>query len=215
MDNRIRLLIVDDHPILRKGLYFVLDSKFGIEVVGEAINGFEAIEKAIDLKPDVILMDLMMPKMDGLNAIQAIKQLIPSQKILVLTGFMVSSKLVSAINSGALGFVLKDSPPEELIHAIMEVAKGNLYLQPYVAAEFVAELQSPPVKPLITTDLTAKESEILQSLGMGLSNKNIANLMNIAPGTVRTHVSSILRKLNLESRTQAALYARKQAPRNT
>ena len=179
-------------------------------MIGEAKNGFEAVEKAIELMPDVILMDLLMPKMDGLDAIKEIKQKNPSQKILVLTSFVGDGKLISAVKNGALGYILKDSPPEELIHAILEVAKGNLYLQSEVAAELVIEMKSPPIKPLLHLDLTEKEMEILKSLAKGLSNKDIAALMNITPGTARVHVSSILSKLNLESRTQAALYARQQ-----
>jgi len=210
MVDRIRLLIVDDHPILRQGLWFALDSKFGIEVIGEAINGIDAVQKTIELKPDVILMDLLMPKMDGLEAIKEIKQKIPSQKILVLTSFVGDGKLISAVKNGALGYILKDSPPEELIHAILEVAKGNLYLQPDVAAELVVEMLTPSTKDILHTELTEKEMEILRSLAKGLSNKDIASLLNITVGTTRIHVSSILSKLNLESRTQAALYARQQ-----
>jgi len=210
MVDRIRLLIVDDHPILRQGLWFALDSKFGIEVIGEAINGIDAVQKTIELKPDVILMDLLMPKMDGLEAIKEIKQKIPSQKILVLTSFVGDGKLISAVKNGALGYILKDSPPEELIHAILEVAKGNLYLQPDVAAELVVEMLTPSTKDILHTELTEKEMEILRSLAKGLSNKDIASLLNITVGTTRIHVSSILSKLHLESRTQAALYARQQ-----
>jgi two-component system, NarL family, response regulator LiaR len=210
MADRIRLLIVDDHPILRQGLLFALDAKFGIEVIGEAKNGLEAIEKAVELMPDVILMDLLMPKMDGLDAIKEIKQKNPSQKILVLTSFIGDGKLISAVKNGALGYILKDSPPEELIHAILEVAKGNLYLQQNVAAELAFEMQSPSTQPVLHANLTEKELEILKSLANGLSNKDIAGLMNITVGTARAHVSSILSKLNLESRTQAALYARQQ-----
>ena len=210
MVDRIRLLIVDDHPILRQGLWFALDSKFGIEVIGEAINGIDAVQKTIELKPDVILMDLLMPKMDGLEAIKEIKQKIPSQKILVLTSFVGDGKLISTVKNGALGYILKDSPPEELIHAILEVAKGNLYLQPDVAAELVVELLNPSTTGKLHTELTEKEMEILRSLAKGLSNKDIASLFNITVGTTRIHVSSILSKLNLENRTQAALYARQQ-----
>jgi two-component system, NarL family, response regulator LiaR len=158
----------------------------------------------------VILMDLAMPKMDGLEAIIEIRQKIPTQKILVLTSFMGDGKLMSAVKNGALGYVLKDSPPEELIHAILEVAKGNLYLQQTVAVELVSEMQFPPAKPVLQMDLTDKELEILKALAKGLSNKDIASLMNITVGTARVHVSNILSKLNLESRTQAALYARQQ-----
>jgi DNA-binding NarL/FixJ family response regulator len=203
-------LVVDDHPIVRQGLLFALDSKFGIKVVGEAKNGFEAIEKAIELAPDVILMDLVMPKMDGLDAIKAIRLKNPSQKILVLTSFMGDGKLMAAVKNGALGYILKDSLPEELIHAILEVAKGNLYLQKEIATELVLEMQSSPIKAVFHSDLTEKELEILNALARGLSNKEIAGLMHITIGTVRTHVSNILSKLSLENRTQAALYARQQ-----
>jgi len=202
----IHILIVDDHPIVRQGLFFTLNSNFGIEVIAEAENGLDAVEKAVELKPDVILMDLVMPVMDGIDAIKEIRQKIPSQKILVLTSFIGDGKLIAAVKNGAMGYILKDSPPEELVHAILEVAKGNFYLQPIVAAKFMGEMQS-PAKIELHTDLTEKELEILKSLGNGLSNKEIAGLMNLTLGTVRVYVSSILGKLNLASRTQAALYA--------
>jgi NarL family two-component system response regulator LiaR len=183
MVDRIRLLIVDDHPIVRQGLLFALDAKFGIEVIGEAKNGVEAVEKALEFMPDVILMDLVMPKMDGIDAIKEIKQKLPAQKILVLSSFVGDGKLISAIKNGALGYVLKDTLPEELIHAILEVAKGNLYLQQEVTAELMVELQSPPpAKPALLTELTDKELEILKSLANGLSNKDIASLMVTAQG---------------------------------
>jgi two-component system, NarL family, response regulator LiaR len=210
MVDHIRLLIVDDHPVVRQGLVYVLDSKSGIEVIGEAKNGFEAIEKAIELMPDVILMDLVMPKMDGIDAIKEIKQKIPAQKILVLTSFIGDGKLIAAVKNGALGYILKDSPPEELIHAILEVAGGNLYLQEDVAKEFAYEMQRSPTRDSLHGDLTEKEMEILGLVAKGSSNKEIARMMNISPGTVRTHVSSILNKLALENRTQAAMYARQQ-----
>ena len=128
----------------------------------------------------------------------------------MLTSFVGDGKLISTVKNGALGYILKDSPPEELIHAILEVAKGNLYLQPDVAAELVVELLNPSTTGKLHTELTEKEMEILRSLAKGLSNKDIASLFNITVGTTRIHVSSILSKLNLENRTQAALYARQQ-----
>ena len=210
MSDRIRILIVDDHPIVRQGLLFTLDSKLGIEVIAEAEDGFTAVEKAAALKPDVILMDLVMPGMDGLEAIKEIIQKIPTQRILVLTSFMGDGKLISAVKNGALGYILKDSPPDELIHAILEVAKGNLYMQPGVAAKFAVEMQSLPATPGLHPDLTEKELEILKLLSNGLSNKEISSSLNITVGTVRVYVSSILSKLSLNSRTQAALYARQQ-----
>ena len=207
MTDRIRILIVDDHPIVRQGLFFTLDSNFGIEVIAEAENGLEALEKAIELKPEVILMDLVMPDMDGIDAIKEIRQKIPAQKILVLTSFIGEGKLIAAVKNGAMGYILKDSLPEELVHAILEVAKGNFYLQPVVAAKLMVDLQSPSPTLELHKDLTDKELEILNSLGNGLSNKEIASLMNLTLGTVRVYVSTILGKLNLDSRTQAALYA--------
>lgn len=207
----IRVLIVDDHIVVRKGLQSLLSSKrYSIDVVGEAGDGKEALEMAIKLTPDVILMDLQMPIMSGLEAIQAIMARQISTKILVLSSFGDDQQVTAAIKAGALGYLLKNSTPDELVNAIHTVALGQFSLPQELSRSLLGLMQeaSASSDQSTSSDLTTRELEVLGCLANGATNKEIALDLGISLTTVRTHVSSILHKLNLENRTQAALYAR-------
>lgn len=203
----IRLLIADDHTVVRKGLAALLDGKPSITVVGGASNGNEAVSRARTLKPDVILLDLEMPEKDGLTAIREITAEDPQARILVLTSFGDEGRAYSAIKGGALGYLLKDSQPNELIRAIHDVYQGRPSIHPSIALRLVRELkQAPPSYP-VENPLTAREVVVLKLIAQGLTNQEIADKLVISPRTVTTHVSHILGKLHLANRTQAALYA--------
>lgn len=210
MTAPIRVLVVDDHEIVRKGIRALLATKRDIKVVGEAGDGEAAVAQARLLEPDVILMDLAMPKMDGIRAIREIAAERAQSRILVLTSFSEDDKVFAAIKAGALGYLLKDSGPRELLQAIRRVHRGEPSLDPSVARKVLAEFSCPPPKKPSADPLTARETDILQSLAQGRSNKEIAGLLFISEETVHTHVSSILGKLHLASRTQAAPYALKE-----
>jgi NarL family two-component system response regulator LiaR len=210
MTSPIRVLIVDDHEIVRKGTRALLATKRDILVVGEAKDGAEAIAQAQALHPDVILMDLMMPKVNGVQATREITAAHPGARILILTSFAADEQVFPAIKAGALGYLLKDSSPQELLQAIRQVYRGEPSLDPVVARKVLAELSSPPSKPMTLDPLTTRELEILRLVAQGKSNKDIAGQLVIAEETVHTHVSNILNKLHLASRTQAALYALKE-----
>ena len=203
----IRLLIADDHTIVRKGLKVLLATEPDMQVVGEADNGVEAVEKASALKPDVILMDLVMPKMDGIEATRTITASLPGARILVLTSFAADDKVFPAVKAGALGYLLKDSSPEELLEAIRKVHRGEPSLEPSIARKVLQELSNPGQGKPTTDPLTEREMEVLRLIAQGMSNKEIAAAIFVAEWTVRSHVSNILAKLQLASRTQAALYA--------
>lgn len=208
MTDPIRVLIVDDHAIVRKGTRALLDTEAGIEVVGEATDGREAVAQAQRLDPDVILMDLVMPGMDGIEAIGAITAEQPEARILVLTSFAADDKVFPAIKAGALGYLLKDAGPEDLVAAIRQVWRGESWLHPTIARKVLQEVSSPASdQPPTAEPLTEREVDVLQLVAQGLSNQQIAQELVITEGTVRTHVSNILGKLHLASRTQAALYA--------
>jgi len=208
-EKRINLLICDDQAIVRKGIRALLATEPNIEVIGEAENGQEAISQAEELNPDVILMDLVMPEVDGIEAIRRITARQPEARILVLTGFATDDKVFPAIKAGALGYLLKDSSPEELVQAIQHVYRGEPSLHPTIARRVLQELSQPaePEKPPTSEPLTERELEVLRLVARGLSNQQIANQLLISEATVRTHVSNILSKLHLASRIQAALYA--------
>ena len=210
MSSPIRVLIVDDHEIVRKGIRALLATKKDIQVVGEAGDGAEAVTQAQALHPDVILMDLMMPKMDGIQATREITASLPETRVLVLTSFAADAQVFPAIKAGALGYLLKDSSPQELVQAIRQVHQGEPSLDATVARKVLAELSSPPAQPLTPDPLTARELEILRQIAQGKSNKEIAGTLVISEETVHAHVSNILGKLHLASRTQAALYALKE-----
>jgi len=207
MSGVIRVLIADDHPIVRKGIRALLATEADIEVVGEAADGKEAIEKAERLRPDVVLMDLVMPGMDGIEAIRRITARQPETRILVLTSFAEDEKVFPALKAGALGYLLKDSSPEELVRAIHQVHRGESSLSPAIARKLLQEISRPPARPLSPEPLTERELEVLRLIARGKSNREIAGELVISEATVRTHVSNILGKLQLASRTQAALYA--------
>lgn len=203
----IRVLVVDDHTIIRKGIRAVLDLVPDIDLVGEAENGNQAITLDLELAPDVVLMDLMMPEMDGITCIKQIRKKRPKARILVLTNFAGEDMIFPAIKAGAMGYHLKDSSPEALIDAIRQVNQGVASLHPSIAKRVLEEFQDSDKQKLSEEPLTQRELEILRLIAQGLENKEIAEQLVISEATVRTHVSNILGKLHLASRTQAALYA--------
>ena len=207
MSSRIRVLIADDHAILRKGIRALLGTESDMEVVGETGDGLETVAQARALRPDVILMDLVMPKMDGIEATRQITAEQPGVRILVLTSFAADDKVFPAIKAGALGYLLKDSGPDELVQAIHQVHRGEPSLEPSIARKVLLELSQPPKTPLTAEPLTEREVDVLRLVAQGRSNRDIAEELVITEMTVRTHVSNILGKLHLASRTQAALYA--------
>ncbi len=208
--NLIRVLVVDDHSIIRKGIRAVLDLVPDIDLVGEAQNGLEAIQQDQKLHPDVILMDLVMPEMDGIEAIRQIKNQRSAARILVLTTFAGEDQVFPAIKAGALGYHLKDSSPEALVEAIRKVNQGEASLHPVIARKVLEELSTPSKQAPTTDPLTPRELEVLQCLAQGYENPEIAAKLVISEATVRTHVSNIISKLHLASRTQAALFALKE-----
>ena len=207
MSDRIHVLVADDHIVVRQGIRALLATEPDIEVVGEAENGQEAVVKADRLRPDVILMDLVMPEMDGVEAIRRITARQPEARILVLTSFATDDKAFPAIKAGALGYLLKDSGPEELVGAIHQVHQGESSLHPTIARRLLQELSRPSERPPTPDPLTEREVEVLRLVARGRSNQEIADELVISEATARTHVSNILHKLHLASRTQAALYA--------
>jgi NarL family two-component system response regulator LiaR len=207
MTRSVRVLVTDDHVVVRQGIRALLATEPDIEVVGEAENGREAVTQAEKLRPDVILMDLVMPEMDGIEAIRRITARQPEARILVLTSFAADDKVFPAIKAGALGYLLKDSGPEELVGAIRQVHQGESSLHPAIARKLLQELSGPSERPPTPDPLTEREVEVLQLVARGRSNQEIAGDLVISEATARTHVSNILRKLHLASRTQAALYA--------
>jgi NarL family two-component system response regulator LiaR len=203
----IRVLIVDDHAIVRKGVKALLSEIDNIEVIGEAANGREAIEQTETLQPDVILMDLVMPEMDGIEAISQITSNQPETRVLALTSYSTDDKIFPAIKSGAIGYLLKDSDPQDLIYAIQQVHRGEPSLHPKIAQKVLQELSLPSDRPPTPDPLTEREEQVLRLVAKGLSNQEIAEQLVIAEVTVRTHVSHILSKLHLANRVQATLYA--------
>ncbi|MGE5552053.1 MAG: response regulator [Bacteroidota bacterium] len=207
MSETIRVLIADDHAIVRKGIRALLATEPGIEVVGEAGDGRQAVVEAERLSPDVVLMDLVMPDTDGIEATRRITMQQPQVRVLVLTSFAADEKVFPAIKAGAQGYLLKDSSPEELVQAIHRVYRGESSLHPVIARKLLQELSRPPEPPSSTEQLTEREMEVLRLVARGLSNREIADRLVISEATARTHVSNLLGKLHLVSRTQAALYA--------
>jgi two-component system, NarL family, response regulator LiaR len=206
-ERSIRILMADDHPVVRRGLRTLISSEPGMELVGEAADGVEAVEKARALAPDVILLDLMMPRMGGLEAIGEIMKDNPQARVLILTSFAEDDKVFPAIKAGALGYLLKDSSPDELLDAIRDVHRGESSLHPAIARKLINELSQPSDLPPTTDPLTAREVDILRLLAQGLTNHEIAERLVLSEWTARTHVRNILDKLHLANRTQAALYA--------
>jgi NarL family two-component system response regulator LiaR len=203
----IRILIAEDHAVVREGLRLLIDSEPGMEVVGQAVDGVEAVQAARFLQPDVILLDLVMPRKNGIEAIKEIRRENPKARILVLTSFAEDDKVFPAIKAGALGYLLKDSTPQELLHAISETYQGESSLHPVIARKLIRELHEPSVLPPAGEALTEREVEVLRFVAQGLPNQEIAEKLILSERTVRTHVGNILNKLHLANRTQAALYA--------
>ena len=203
----IRVLLVDDHVIVRRGIRALLETEPGMEVAGEAQNGVEALDQIKALQPDVILLDLLMPKMDGIVVTRRVIADNPRARILVLTSFAADDKVFPAIKAGALGYLLKDTDADELVRAIRQVYRAEPSLSPSIARKVLQELSRPMDRPPTEDPLTPREVEGLKVVARGFSNHQIAQELVISEATVRTHVSNILSKLRLASRTQAALYA--------
>lgn len=212
--TKIRILIVDDHAVVRKGIRALLATEEDLEVIGEAVDGQQAVSIYGELNPDLLLLDLIMPKVNGIEVIKKIKGDHPEAKILVLTSFAADDQVFPAIKAGALGYLLKDTEPEDLINAIRQVYLGESSLSPTVARKVLEEVFHPAEKPLSPDPLTRREVDVLQVLAKGKSNRKIAEDLSISETTVRTHVSNILGKLHLASRTEAALYALKEGMAN-
>jgi NarL family two-component system response regulator LiaR len=205
-DEAIRVLIVDDHAVVREGLRTFLELQDGIAVVGEAADGEEAVRQAEALKPDVVLMDLVMPRLDGVGAMRELRRRLPATRVIVLTSFAEDERLLPAIQSGAAGYLLKNVAPAELARAVRAAHAGDALLDPHVAARLVEALaqpagEDPPER------LTTREQEVLGLIARGFSNKRIARELGIAEKTVKTHVGHVLAKLGVADRTQAALHA--------
>lgn len=210
----IKVLVVDDHTLFRRGIAAVLDSEVSLKVVGEALDGLEAIEKAREIAPDVILMDLNMPRCTGLEAIQALQIEMPQVNVLVLTVSEKEADLFAAMKFGAKGYILKNTEPDELVHAILHIAQGGVIVSPLMAAKLLTEFKdlSGGVKRESVPDdedavLSPREGEVLQLVAQGASNKEIGESLFISENTVKTHLRNIMEKLHLANRSQAAAYA--------
>ncbi len=199
----IRILIADDHSVVRQGLHMFLALDPELEIVGEATNGLEAVNQARKLRPDVVLMDLIMPQMDGITAIEIIRHELPEVEVIALTSVLEDAAVVGAVKAGAIGYLLKDTQANELCKAIKAAANGQVQLSPQAAARLMHEVRTPE-NPQTLTD---RETDVLSLLANGKANKEIALQLHISETTVKTHVSNILTKLGVPSRTQAALYA--------
>ena len=199
----IRILIADDHSVVRQGLKMFLALDPELEVIGEAENGAEAVQLAGELQPDVVLMDLLMPVMDGITAIENIRATLPDIEVLAVTSVLEDTAVIRAIRAGAIGYMLKDTQADELCRAIKAAAAGQVQLSPEAASRLLREVRAPE-SPEALTD---RETDVLRLLARGLANKEIAQELSIGEKTVKTHVSHILSKLGVASRTQAALYA--------
>ena len=207
MSKIIRIFIADDHTIVRSGVQALLETINDLEVVGEAADGQQAVTNVLRLRPDVTLMDLEMPILDGIAAIEQIMNQWSQARILVLTSFATDDRVFPAVKAGALGYLLKDSSPEALVDAIRQVHRGESSLHPKIARKLMQELSRPAGRPPTADPLTPREVDVLQLVAHGLGNQEIADKLVIGEATVRSHVSNILSKLHLASRTQAALYA--------
>jgi NarL family two-component system response regulator LiaR len=208
-ESTIRVLLVDDHSVVRKGLSALLAREPGVEVVGEADDGEQAVRAVDRLRPDVILMDLEMPGMGGMEATRQISEKHPTSRVVILTSHAAEEDVFPALKAGAQGYLLKHSAPEDVLRAIQQAHRGETVLHPAIARMVLQELNRPPQarQPATTDPLSERELEVLRLLARGMSNQEIADDLVVGEATIRSHVSSILRKLQLASRTQAALYA--------
>ena len=207
MDKPIRILIADDHELVRQGFEALLTVKEGIEVVGQAENGEQAVKLARSLDPDIILMDLLMPVKDGIEATREIKSENPDARILIITSFSEDDNVYKAVKAGALGYLLKDSSPQDLLQAIHDVCQGRMSLHPSIATKLMEDLNRPLEGKITEEPLTDREFEVIILVAKGQSNQDIAEKLVVSERTVGAHVSNILGKLHLANRTQAALYA--------
>lgn len=206
--RKISVLIVDDHPIVRQGLRTLLELQEDIAVAGEAVNGKLGVELAARLKPDVVLMDLMMPELDGIEATRQIRALGQPTRVIALTSFVEDEKVIPAIQAGAVSFLLKDVSPNDLMEAIRAAYQGEARLHPAVMRRLMAQVATQPAAPQSAApDLTEREREVLALVAQGLSNREIAGQLVISEKTVKTHISSLLGKLGQEDRTKLAVYA--------
>jgi len=199
----IRILLVDDHTVVRRGLRLAFDLEEDLEVVGEAANGQEALAKVEELKPDVVVMDLLMPVMNGVDATRAIRRDHPDVEVVALTSVLEDRLVIDVVEAGASGYMLKETRPDELFEAVRAAARGEVRLDPRAQQRLVREVRAPEVKEA----LTERELEVLKLVAVGASNKGVAQQLGISEATVKSHVSNMLSKLGLKSRTQAALHA--------
>ena len=204
--DKIGVLIVDDHAMVRQGLRTLLELQEDIQVVGDASNGLEAVEQTGQLVPDVVLMDLVMPEMDGIEATRRIRALSPNTKVIILTSFAEDEKVFPSIKAGALGYLLKNVSPPDLVKAIQAAHRGEAQLHPDIARKLMDEFSSRPSQPA-SDELTERELEVLRLIARGRNNRDISRELVLSENTVKTHVSNILSKLHLSDRTQAAIYA--------
>lgn len=206
MAEPIRVLLVDDHAVVREGLRAFLELQEGIAVVGEAADGIEAIEGATRLRPDVILMDLVMPELDGVSAMRSLRERLPEARVIVLTSFLDDDKLLPALRAGAAGYLLKNAEPQEVARAIRAATAGQALIDPVVAARLVETLAADDGENQLDR-LTPREHEVLVLIGRGFPNKLIARELDVSEKTVKTHVGHVLAKLGVSDRTQAAVFA--------
>jgi len=202
----IRVLVADDHAVVREGLRAFLELQDGIEVVGEAEDGREAVEEATRLRPDVILMDLVMPRLDGVGAMRALRETVPEARVIVLTSFLDDDKLLPAVRSGAAGYLLKNAHPQELARAVRAAHAGEALLDPAVAARLLDTLAADGGEGPLDR-LTPREHEVLVLIGRGFANKRIARELELSEKTIKTYVGHVLAKLGVTDRTQAAVVA--------
>jgi len=205
----IKILIVDDHPVVREGIGAMLKREPDFKIIGEASNGVEAVDRALELIPDIVLMDLRMPEMDGVEAIERIKAQRPDIKFIILTTYSDDEYIFKGIAAGARAYLLKDAPREELFKAIRAVSRGESLIQPVVASKVLDKLAELSRKTPAMDTLSDREIEVLQLMAKGVSNKDIADQLSITQSTVKTHITSIFQKLNVTTRTEAVTTALK------